>query len=99
MDIGILKHKIETIASKVHDSWWEEKKKQGFHSPVDCKSDSAVSAREHDIRSQGLYEFIRFYNYCDKCHKDMYPYFELPENIKEYDRVTVKTVIKAIEDL
>lgn len=37
----------------------------------------------------------KFYKWCDKCHSDLYPYNELPENIKEYDRVTVKAVLSA----
>ena len=89
----------EKIAAKVHDSWWEEKKKQGFHAPYDCKSQSAKDAHAQDIRSFGYNEFPKFYKFCDKCHTDMYPYPELPENIKDYDRVTVATVLKAISEL
>lgn len=59
------------------------KKRQGFHSPKECKNPM----------------IDKFTQSCDKCHTDMYPYNELPEHIKEYDRVTVKTVIKAIEKL
>jgi hypothetical protein len=29
----------------------------------------------------------------------MYPYDELPENIKEYDRVTVRAVLQAMDEL
>ena len=36
---------------------------------------------------------------CEKCHTDMYPYEELPENIKDYDRVTVNAVLQALDDL
>jgi len=36
---------------------------------------------------------------CKKCHTDMYPYEELPENIKDYDRVTVNAVLQALDDL
>lgn len=32
---------------------------------------------------------------CSKCHADLIPYSELPENIKDYDRVTVRTVLRA----
>ena len=40
-----------------------------------------------------------FLKHCDKCHPDMYAYHHLPENIKEYDRVTVRAVLDAIEAL
>lgn len=36
---------------------------------------------------------------CEKCHADMIPYEDLAENIKDYDRVTVTTVIDAIEEI
>jgi len=41
----------------------------------------------------------KFVKVCDKCHTDMYPYNDLPENIKDYDRVTVQAVIDAIAKL
>ena len=94
----IIPHK-ETIASSVHDSWWEEKKSQGFHAPADCKSKSAGDARAQDIKSFGHNEFPKFYKFCAKCHTDMYPYNELPENVKEYDRVTVDAVLDAIKKI
>ena len=77
---------VELLASRVHDAWWEEKKNQGFHAPYECPS----------VKPGVLYN--KFEKLCDKCHTDMYPYEELPENIKEYDRVTVRTVLKAIKD-
>ena len=36
---------------------------------------------------------------CDKCHTDLYSYSELPENVKEYDRVTVRAVLRAIKNI
>jgi len=75
---------IEKLSDLVHQAWWEEKKKQGFHAPLECKR---VSNPE------------KFYNYCNYCHTDMYPYDELPENIKDYDRVTVRTVLSALSKL
>jgi len=36
---------------------------------------------------------------CSKCHPDMIPYEWLGENIKEYDRVTVRTVLQALDEL
>jgi len=37
----------------------------------------------------------KFDKVCDKCHPDMYPYEELSEEVKEYDRVTVRAVLAA----
>jgi len=76
---------IEQLASKVHDAWWNEKKHQGFHSPSDCPNKRAP--------------FPKFQKQCEKCHTDMYPYEELPDNIKEYDRVMVRSVILALSEL
>jgi hypothetical protein len=75
---------VEVIASRVHDAWWDEKKAQGFHAPLECPNAIPTSPK------------VKFEKICDKCHTDMYPYGELPENIKDYDRVTVKTVLKAM---
>lgn len=84
MDIKKLKGNLELLAEKVHHSWEKEKRNQGFHSPNECKS------RENEDK---------FCKWCDKCHADLYPYNELSDNIKEYDRVTVRTVLAAIEEI
>ncbi len=76
----ISEHKIELLASKVHDAWWDEKFNQGFHSPLSCPAG----------------EGTKFEKRCDQCHTDMYPYNELPDNIKEYDRTTVRAVLNAL---
>jgi hypothetical protein len=55
---------IEYLAEKVHESWQEEKHKQGIFN-----------------------------------HPDDIPYNELKDNIKEYDRATVKSVLKALGEL
>jgi len=99
MDVSAIVPHKEVIASNVHDSWWEEKKKQGFHAPEHCKSQSAADAHAQDIKSYGHHAFPKFYKFCDKCHTDMYPYNDLPENIKDYDRVTVDAVLAAIKKI
>lgn len=52
---------IEFLAEKVHESWQEEKHKQGIFD-----------------------------------HPDDKPYKDLADNIKEYDRATVRSVLKAL---
>lgn len=92
---------IESLAAHVHNAWWEEKKEQGFHAPVKC--DSSLACSDRNILSvKPKYggidaPFPKFHKYCDKCHPDMYPYGELPENVKDYNRMTVKTVLDAIQ--
>ena len=90
MDIGKLEEKKEYLASKVHDAWWEEKAKQGFHSPNDGHN-------KDNVLSFSLAIALKFDRRCEKCHADMYPYNELPWNVKEYNRVMVQTVLDAIE--
>ena len=97
-----LNNNLENIAEEVHNSWWNEKIKQGFHAPNDCKSKNHKSYLSASWENQDRFDDNtrpKFYKWCDKCHTDMYNYKELDENIKDYDRVTVKTVIKAIEKL
>lgn len=76
--------KIEELSAHVHDAWHAEKASQGFHAPIDCRSPRGPKDG-------------KFGKTCDRCHSDMYPYDELPENVKEYDRVTVRSVLKAIK--
>ena len=99
MNIEQLKEHKEAIAAKVHNAWWAEKKRQGFHPPSECKSNSAKVAWAQDIKSLGHNEFPKFYKFCDKRHADMYPYGVLPEKIKDYDRRTVEAVLTAISAL
>ena len=89
MDVSNLRNKIEFLSEQVHNAWWDEKKRQGFHAPI-----------EHDATPLDQTVIVNlFEKKCDKCHTDMYPYKMLPENIKDYDRVMVKTVLDAIEKL
>lgn len=83
-DVGTI---IEQLSSKVHDAWWNEKKSQGFHAPLSCPKRILAN------------EYTKFKCVCEKCHTDMYPYEELPENIKDYDRVTVRMVLQSLDDL
>lgn len=91
---------IELISEEVHNAWMEEKIKQGFHNPDDCRSSNHLSFMNTDCKNQERLTDLhnpKFYKWCDKCHTDLYPYDELPDNIKEYDRVTVNAVINAMD--
>ena len=83
------KNTIEFAAEKVHNAWMQEKLSQGFHAPRSCPKFKALSRPEQSY-------FDKFQRVCDKCHTDLYPYPELPENIKEYDRVNVIAVLNAV---
>jgi len=83
------KDNIEFLSEQVHNTWWEEKKRQGFHAPYKCPN----------IEEPWKIEEYKFHKWCPKCHTDMYPYNELPEHVKEYDRVTARSVLAAIEKM
>ena len=102
MNIKHLEDNLEFLAEKVHKAWWAEKDKQGFHPPNGCRSENHISFMSADWQAKERFEEHfnpKFYKWCDQCHPDMYPYEQLPENIKEYDRVTVRTVLNAIKEL
>ena len=80
------KNTIEFASEKVHNAWMDEKLKQGFHAPLDCK----------EPVKDGITWTQKFTKACSHCHTDLYPYLELPENIKDYDRVTVIAVLNAV---
>ncbi|MFA7171319.1 MAG: hypothetical protein WC180_04970 [Candidatus Paceibacterota bacterium] len=91
MDVNFLDKNVEFLSDKVHQAWMQEKRSQGFHAPNECP----LSDPSDDKRTNSG-KFIR---HCGKCHTDLYSYDELPENIKDYDRVMVRTVIQAMEKL
>lgn len=102
MDIKLLNDNFENLCSEVHIAWWNEKYSQGFHAPNECVSINHKSFQKADWREKERFEDSqnpKFYRWCDKCHADMYPYIELPNNIQEYDRVTVRSVLSAMERL
>jgi hypothetical protein len=96
----LLQDNFEAVCEKIHDAWWKEKRQQGFHAPNECPSKNHKSFQESNWREKERLEDIqnpKFYKWCDKCHTDMYSYSDLPNNIQEYDRTTVKAVSLAIE--
>lgn len=91
MDVTFFEQNVEFLSEEVHNAWMAEKISQGFHSPSTCPLyDSS------DDKRQVSNKFTR---QCGKCHTDLYPYDELPEHVKEYDRVTVRAVLRALEKL
>jgi hypothetical protein len=86
MDVSQLEQNIEFLSEQVHNAWWAKKLKQGFHAP-----------KYHDGMGRWINDEDKFVKICPSCHTDCYPYAELPESIKDYDRVTVRTVLDAIK--
>lgn len=91
---------VEYLAEQVHNAWWATEKNVGLHAPNECEK-GKTERKAHP----GLYQDVppanestyKFYKWCPSCHTEMYPYAELPEYIKEYDRVTVRTVLDAMK--
>ena len=88
MLISKLEANFEKICEDVHKAWMQDKLNQGFHAPYNCSNFD-------DKRASGS----KFTKYCSKCHEDLYPYNELFERVKEYDRVTVTVVIDSIQNI
>jgi len=95
MDIHTLRQdeNFEVLAAKVHNGWWREKRRQGFHAPWECTISVSAVVADYELENP---KFIRR---CESCHADMYPYGDLSEGKKEYDRATVRVVLDAIEEL
>ena len=91
MDVSFLEGKLEFLSEEAHKAWMTEQLSQGFHSPAQCTN--------HDPSDDKRQSSSKFTKQCGKCHADLYDYGELPENVKEHDRVTVRAVIRALEKL
>ena len=91
MNVKFLEDNLELISDEVHKARMTEKISQGFHSPAQCTN--------HDPSDDKRQTLNKFTKRCGKCHTDLYDYRDLPEHVKEYDRVTVRAVIKALEKL
>lgn len=86
---------IEQLADAVHQGWVAEKVAQGFadHAFAECAlypGECAEHARCHVANATCAVP-------ADKHHTDMLPYADLAENIKEYDRATVRAVLLALD--
>lgn len=79
----------EQLAERVHAAWAAEKQRQGF---ADHPFQGEQEGWPCGVMARG--------RQCDKedykHHTDMLPYADLAENVKEYDRSTVRAVLDAI---
>lgn len=50
---------LETVAEMVHNSWWKEKTKQGFHAPADCPQMGCVNCHPNMIPYDQLSEMAK----------------------------------------
>jgi hypothetical protein len=72
---------IDGLAKYIHDSWWEEKARQGFH----------YASFHKEFNPSAIKKL------CDKCHLDMIPYEQLPESSKVFDKVTIETTLAGLQ--
>jgi hypothetical protein len=77
----------EAIAEQVHEAWAAEKQRQGF---ANHTLDMCPDKYGRDWKASCPWPDI-------KHHGDMLPYAQLPENVKEYDRVTARAALQGIE--
>lgn len=81
---------VDTFTEFIHDSWWVEKKKQGFVSPRDFNKKWMPGdplPKQCDTLKVGTRA---------GCHEDMVPYEDLPESSKKFDAITANTVIMSL---
>nr|MDO8112780.1 RyR domain-containing protein [Candidatus Sigynarchaeota archaeon] len=72
---------LPKLAEFVHNSWWQEKIKLGFHHPSELH-------KEWDPKAPK--------KICDHCHLDMIPFDELTPATKNLDNATVETVLAGL---
>jgi malate/lactate dehydrogenase len=77
---------LELVAEDVHTEWANEKQRQGY---ADHTLGTCLGLFDRDNPCQYT---------VGQHHTDMLPYASLPEPIKEYDRVTAKTVIDSLKN-
>jgi hypothetical protein len=73
---------VEQLSDKVHQAWAAKKQRRGFADHPKFNSD--ICNQTHCEKPP------------EKHHTDMLPYADLAENVKEYDRATVRAVLDAI---
>ena len=81
---------VEFLAEGSHRGWMKEKRRQGF-TDHPFNTVGAINGPEGHICGTCVWPARRH-------HADMLPYAELPDHIKEYDRVTVRGVLAGIDE-
>lgn len=84
---------FEQIAEQVHIGWMLEKRRQGFADHVWQSDGGRGDDRGCSVCCTKRDYFISR----AKHHPDMLPYADLAENIKKYNRGTVRAVLAGIE--
>jgi len=83
---------IEVLAEGSHRSWMAEKQRQGF------ADHGWMSISDRPQQCAGLPHFVTLCGLPKERHRpDMLPYADLAENVKEYDRATVRGVLANIK--
>lgn len=72
---------VDGLTKFIHDSWWEQKKLQGFHHP----------SEKHKEWDENNPKKI-----CDKCDLDMIPYSKLPDSSKILDKITIENTLAGL---
>jgi hypothetical protein len=83
---------FERIAEHVHIGWMQEKQRQGFADHVY----HPVTTVNLFVDRCGIHGCL-MPNEPNRHHDDMLPYADLAENVKEYDRATVRAVLAGID--
>lgn len=76
---------IERLSESVHQGWLAEKQAQGFADHV------------LEPRPMAMGRCRRCSLHSASHHTDMLPYAALAENVREYDRATVRAVLRALD--
>lgn len=87
---------LERLAEEVHNSWWDERKRQGFVDPIPGPCPLCGGEQVMDSEKTKLF---CYQGHTYRTHKDMMPYSELEDWCKEYDRATVRGVVSALNKM
>ena len=89
---------VERLSKEVHDSWWRSQRDRGYLDYTHCGC--PICSKESLVNT--TFKGPLQYKMCCGCgqewstHVDMIPYEELDEIKKEVDRITVRTVLFAL---
>ena len=78
------KSELDRLAEWVHDGWWQEKADAGFHFPADAHAGWAPGSLPLP---------------CEKCHRDMIKFADLPVDKQQFDVTTIGTTIAGLLEM